>query len=317
MQNQKRVCSLFSGIGGIDLGFVQAGFKIVWANEIDKFACNTYIANFGSDHIVNCDIKKVDTNDIPNFDILVAGFPCQPFSLAGRQKGFDDNRGQLFFEITRIIRDKKPSVIFLENVANLIEHDNGKSFEQVYLSLREEGYVVRYATQNPKTHANIPQQRDRVFIVAFSDIEQCNRFEYPKEIALTKRVSDIVDIHKKHNDCYYYTSQHPLYNEMCEKIKKRGVAHRISDCGVSSRGLDVCPTLTANMGTFPDRVHIIRDDFGIRKLTPYECLALQGYPPEFKFPKGITLPQAYKQIGNSVCVPIIRNIAIQIYKTFI
>lgn len=313
MDEEIRVCSLFSGIGGIDLGFKQAGFEIVWANEIDKSACETYKANLGDGHLVNCDIRKVDTKNIPNFDVLVAGFPCQPFSLAGKQKGFKDDRGQLFFEIKRIIKDKKPPIIFLENVANLIEHDNGKSFEQVYLSLMEEGYAVRYATQNSKTHANIPQQRDRVFIVAFLDIDQCNRFRYPEAVPLTTKITDLIDTHEKHNDCYYYKDTHPLYTEMCSKVKEKGLIHRITDHGVSAKGSDVCPTLTANMGTYPDRVHILRDDFGIRKLTPYECLQLQGYPKEFKFPKGRTLPQAYKQIGNSVCVPIIRNIACKIF----
>ena len=307
-----RVCSLFSGIGGIDLGFKQAGFEIVWANEIDKAACETYKANFGDEYLVNCDIRKVETKDIPDFDILVAGFPCQPFSLAGKQKGFCDARGQLFFEIKRIIHDKKPPIIFLENVANLIEHDNGKSFEQVFLSLMEEGYAVRYATQNPKIHANIPQQRDRVFIVAFLDIDQCNRFQYPEEVPLTTKITDLINIHEKHNDCYYYDKKYYLFKQMRDKIINIGDLHKIGDYGVSNKCYDICPTLTANMGTYPDRVHILRDDFGIRKLTPYECLQLQGYPKEFKFPKGRTLPQAYKQIGNSVCVPIIKNIALKI-----
>lgn len=304
-----KVCSLFSGIGGIDLGFKQAGFDIIWANEIDKFACETYKANFGEEHLVNCDIRKVDTKDILDFDALVAGFPCQPFSLAGKQKGFCDARGQLFFEIKRIIRDKKPKVVFLENVANLIEHDKGKSFAQVYLSLMEEGYVVRYATQNPKTHANIPQQRDRVFIVAFLDIDQCNSFQYPQAVPLITKITDLINVHEKHNDCYYYKDVHHLYTEMCNRVRRKGLLHRIDDHGVAVKGSKICPTLTANMGTYLDRVHILRDDFGIRKLTPYECLQLQGYPKEFKFPKGMTLPQAYKQIGNSVCVPIIKNIA--------
>lgn len=307
-----KVASLFSGIGGIDLGFLQAGFELVWANEIDKNACNTYIENLGDKYLVNCDIKKVDARDIPDFDVLVAGFPCQPFSLAGKQKGFKDDRGQLFFEIKRIIHHKKPKVVFLENVANLIEHDQGKSFEQVYLSLMAEGYAVRYSTQNPKSHANIPQQRDRIFIVAFSDIDTCNKFCYPSEKTLTKKIVDIIDINKKHDDCYYYTSCHPLYADMDKKIKSKGLIHRISDYGVSSKGYDICPTLTANMGTFPDRVSILRDNFGIRKLTAYECLELQGFPKDFHFPKGTTLPQAYKQIGNSVCIPIIKNIAINI-----
>lgn len=307
-----RVASMFAGIGGIDLGLKQAGFEIVWANEIDKFACATYKANLGGDHLLNCDIRKVNENDIPDFDVLVAGFPCQPFSIAGKQRGFCDDRGQLFFEIKRIIKAKKPKVVFLENVANLIDHDKGKSFEQVYLSLMEEGYIVRYSTQNPKTHANIPQQRNRVFIVAFLDLVQCNKFQFPEETPLTTKITDIINIHKKHDDLYYYTNTHPLFNEMCKRIKHKGVIHKIADYGISNKAYEVCPTLTASMGTFKDRVHIILDDYGIRKLTPYECLLLQGYPREYKFPKGITLSQAYKQIGNSVCVPIIYNIATKI-----
>lgn len=309
-----RVASMFAGIGGIDLGLKQAGFEIVWANEIDKFACATYKANLGGDHLLNCDIRKVNENDIPDFDVLVAGFPCQPFSIAGKQRGFCDDRGQLFFEIKRIIKAKKPKVVFLENVANLIEHDKGKSFEQVYLSLMEEGYIVRYSTQNPKTHANIPQQRNRIFIVAFLNLEQSSLFKFPDEIPLTTKITDIINKHDRHDDCYYYTRTHPLYNEMCRKVQKEGLIHRISDYGIS-KGYNLCPTLTANMGTYPDRVHILKDDYGIRKLTPYECLALQGYPKSFKFPRGITLSQAYKQIGNSVCVPIIYNIALNILKS--
>lgn len=306
------VASLFAGIGGIDLGFKQAGFEIVWANEIDKFACATYKANLGGEHLLNCDIRKVNENEIPDFDVLVAGFPCQPFSIAGKQKGFCDDRGQLFFEIKRIIKAKKPKVVFLENVANLIEHDKGKSFEQVYLSLMEEGYIVRYSTQNPKTHANIPQQRNRVFIIAFLDLIQCNRFQYPEEVPLTTKITDIINIHEKHNACYYYSHTHPLYIEMCKKVQKKALIHRINDYGVS-KGYDICPTLKANMGTFPNRVPILRDDFGIRMLTPYECLMLQGFPESFKFPQGTTLSQAYKLIGNSVCIPNVYNIAKNIY----
>lgn len=307
-----RVASLFAGIGGIDLGFKQAGFSIVWANEIDKFACATYKANLGGDHLVNCDIRKINEKDFPDFDVLVAGFPCQPFSIAGKQRGFCDDRGQLFFEIIRIIKAKKPKVVFLENVANLIEHDKGKSFEQVYLPLMEEGYVVRYSTQNPRTHANIPQQRNRVFIVAFLDLAQSNRFQFPEEIPLTTKITNIINIHEKHNTCYYYSNTHPLYIEMCKKVQKKALIHSINDYGIS-KGYDICPTLKANMGTFPNRVPILRDDLGIRMLTPYECLMLQGFPKSFKFPQGITLSQAYKLIGNSVCIPNVYNIAKNIY----
>lgn len=144
MMNAMKVCSLFSGIGGIDLGFQQAGFDVVWANEFDKDAATTYRHNFGAEHLVEKDIRKVNVSEIPDFDVLVAGFPCQPFSIMGFRKGFNDPRGNLFFEIARIAEAKKPKVIFLENVANLLEHDDGKSFLTVYNALAPQGYSFRY-----------------------------------------------------------------------------------------------------------------------------------------------------------------------------
>ena len=138
------VCSLFSGIGGIDLGFQQAGFDIVWANEIDSAACKTYRHNFENAPLVEGDIHKISADSIPEFDVLTAGFPCQPFSIAGLQKGFKDRDGNHFFEITRIIDAKRPKVVFLENVPNLMEHDNGKTFLVIYNGLAQFGYSVYY-----------------------------------------------------------------------------------------------------------------------------------------------------------------------------
>lgn len=307
-----KVASMFAGIGGICLGFKQAGFEIVWANEIDPSACNTYRNNFGDSYLVQADIKKIDTKTIPNFDVLTAGFPCQPFSIVGKQKGFNDERGTLFFEIQRVIKAKKPKVILLENVANLIEHNNGKSFEKVYLALAEEGYVVRFATLNPKQHSNIPQQRNRVFLVAFLDNSQSIDFKFPEEIPLNNYVNNLINTHEKHDEVYYYKTSHYLYKDLLKNVKKDGYIYKIDDSGVRPYAYKIAPTLTANMGTFPDRVPVTKDDFGIRKLTPYECLLLQGFPSNYKFPKGTTLNQAYKQIGNSVCVPIIEKLAKEI-----
>ena len=142
--NRLRICSLFSGIGGIDLGFQQAGFDIVWANEFDHDAATTYRVNFGGEHLVEKDIRRINPQDIPDFDVLVAGFPCQPFSIMGRQKGFNDDRGNLYFEIGRIIDIKRPPIVFLENVENLIEHDDGKTFLVIYNTLAQFGYAVKY-----------------------------------------------------------------------------------------------------------------------------------------------------------------------------
>lgn len=310
--NRIKVASLFAGIGGICLGFKQVGFEIVWANEIDRAACQTYRENFGDSYLVEEDIKKIDTKTIPKVDILTAGFPCQPFSIVGKQKGFNDSRGRLFFEIQRVIKAKHPQIILLENVANLIEHNNGKSFEKVFLSLMQEGYIIRYTTLNPKLHANIPQQRNRVFMIAFLDEMYSMNFKFPQETQLNNFVYNLIDSTKKHNSIYYYSQNHYLYDEMLAKVKKKSFIYKINDKGVSPYAYRIAPTLTANMGTFADRVPITKDDYGIRKLTPYECLLLQGFPIDFKFPKGTTLNQAYKQIGNSVCVPIIYKLAKEI-----
>ena len=309
-----KVCSLFSGIGGIDLGFQQAGFDIVWANEFDHDAATTYRVNFGDKHLVEKDIRQVNPHDIPDFDVLVAGFPCQPFSIVGMQKGFKDPRGNLFFEIGRIIDVKRPPIVFLENVENLIEHDDGKTFLVIYNTLAQFGYAVKYKVLDSLEYGNIPQHRNRIFIVAFLDYEQCARFTFPEPIERTVQLNDILDRSVKHDDIYYYNASSFYYEEMLKTVTDKRALYKINDHGVSPKKNFICPTLTANMGTYPDRVPIIKDDFGIRKITPLECLALQGFPKDFVF-KGISLNSAYKQCGNSVVVPVIRRIAERIMKS--
>lgn len=309
-----KVCSLFSGIGGIDLGFQQAGFEIVWANEFDKDAAKTYRKNFGDKHLVEGDIKGISASDIPDFDVLVAGFPCQSFSVMGKQKGFNDPRGNLFFEIVRIVKEKRPSVVFIENVSNLLEHDDGKSFLTIYNALVPYGYSFKYITMDPTEYANIPQIRTRIFIVAFLDYKMCDVFSFPEKIPLTKKLNDILDRSIKHDDCYYYDESSFYYNDLKRIVTDKHALYKIWDSGVSKKAHYICPTLTANMGTYPDRVPVILDDYGIRKITPYECLALQGFPEEFRFPN-IPLNSAYKQCGNSVVVPVIKRIAEKIANT--
>lgn len=302
-----KVGSLFSGIGGIDLGFEQAGFEIAWANDMDASACKTYRHNFPNTHLIEGDVREVDPRTLPDIDVLVAGFPCQPFSIMGYKRGFQDPRGNLFFEISRFIDIKRPRVVFLENVRNLMEHDNGKTFLVIYNTLAQFGYSVKYKVINA-TDVNVPQNRARIFIVAFLDIEDCDRFAFPESVLLETGVNDIIDRSIKHDDIYYYGSSSRYFKTLNAKIVNKTGIYRIDDSGIATRKWDVCPTLKANMGTYHDRVPIIRDDFGIRKLTPMECLAFQGFPNSFAF-KGISLESAYKQCGNTVCVPIIFKIA--------
>lgn len=309
----KTVVSLFSGIGGIDLGFIQAGFEVIWANELDKYACITYRHNFGSNALVEGDIRSVNATVIPKADILTAGFPCQSFSIMGYRRGFNDPRGNLFFEIARIADTMKPKIILLENVRNLIYHDNGKTFITIHNTLAEMGYGIKYAVLNASTHGNIPQDRKRTFVAAFKDYDIMNAFSFPDEIELSCGIDDIIDRSEKHSDIYYYGNDNKYYDTLNRKIPDKTGIYRIDDSGVANRKYIISLTLKANMGTYPDRVPIIRDDFGIRKLTPYECLALQGFPKEFVF-KGIPIEAAYKQSGNTVCVPVVKRIAERLYK---
>ena len=310
-QNNLKVCSLFAGIGGIDLGFMQNGFDIVWANEIDSAACKTYTHNH-KNSLIKSDIREIDPKNIPDFDVLVGGFPCQPFSIAGLKKGFKDPRGNLFFEIAKFIDIKRPEVVFLENVENLIHHDNGKTFLVIYSTLAQFGYTVRYKIMSPTEYANIPQPRKRTFVIAFLDYEKCRSFCFPTPIESNSTVNTIIDRSIKQNDIYYYTENDSLFKSLNSIVTDTTSVYKIKDSGVFKYKNHLCPTLTANMGTFPNRVPVIRDDYGVRKLTLRECLAFQGFPKDFYFPNTITINDAYKQIGNSVCVPIITSLAKQI-----
>ena len=302
-----KVGSLFAGIGGIDLGFEQAGFRIAWAIEKDAAACKTYRHNFLDVCLIEQDIRNVNPDTLSDIDVLTAGFPCQPFSVMGYQRGFHDPRGNLFFEIARFIDAKMPRIVFLENVQNLMEHDNGKTFLVIYNTLAQLGYSVKYRVINA-TDVDIPQNRARIFIIAFRNIADCDRFVFPNPMPLKATINDIIDRSIKHDDIYYYGPENRYYHRLNTKITDKIGIYRIDDSGIATRKWDICPTLKANMGTYHDRVPIIRDDFGIRKLTPMECLALQGFPKDFTF-NGVSLESAYKQCGNTVCVPVVRHVA--------
>lgn len=308
MKNGLKVASLFAGIGGICYGFKQAGAKIVWANEIDKDACKTYRHNFGDKYLVEGDIKEIDPNTIPDIDILNGGFPCQAFSVAGYRKGFDDERGNLFFEITRILEVKKPKAILLENVKNLEGHDHGNTFKVIEEQLKLLGYHVHHKVLNTMEYGNVPQNRERIYIVGFLSKEAYDKFTYPEEIPLTKNIHDIIDVtDKKPLGLYYENSKY--YPELVKTMTKKDTVYQWRRVYCRENKSNVCPTLTANMGTGGHNVPLILDDFGIRKLTPEECVGFQGFPEEFSFPSDIGNASKYKQAGNSVSVPVIKRIA--------
>ena len=318
VSDRYRVGSMFAGVGGIDTGFIDAGAMIVWANEIDANACKTYRANFGSDELVEGDIHSIDETTIPDIDILVGGFPCQAFSVAGYRKGFEDDRGVLFLEIMRVVREKKPRCVFLENVKNLQGHDNGRTYTVIKEALETEGYRVTEKVLNTMDYGGVPQNRERIYIVAFriSDDGTCpemDRFEFPWPIQLTIGIRDIVDMSDRKPDKYYYPKDHKYYEALDSAMTNPDTVYQWRRIYVRENKSNVCPTLTANMGGGGHNVPIIRDDYGIRKFTPRECFLFQGFPESFVLPD-IADSHLYKQAGNSVSVPVIRNIARNILK---
>ncbi len=301
------VASLFAGIGGICYGFQQSGAEIVWANEWDRDTCKTYRHNFGGEYLVEGDIREVDPHTIPDIDILNAGFPCQAFSVAGYQKGFDDERGNLFFEITRILEVKRPRAVLLENVKNLESHDHGNTFRVIKEQLELLGYHVHHKVLNTMEYGNIPQNRERIYIVGFLSEEAYNRFTYPEPIPLTKTIHHIINVsEKKPLGLYYENSKY--YPELKKTMTKKDTVYQWRRVYCRENKNNVCPTLTANMGTGGHNVPLILDDFGIRKLTPEECVGFQGFPAEFSFPDDISNASKYKQAGNSVSVPVVARI---------
>lgn len=309
------VGSLFSGIGGIDIAFQQAGFEVQWAIEKDAACCKTYRNNFDATELLECDIHDVEPKLLPKVDVIVAGFPCQSFSVAGKQRGFSDPRGNAFFEIQRFILWNEPRFVFLENVPNLMDHDNGKTFNIIHNVLSELGYVIRYRVLRASQYGGVPQIRDRIYIVAFREQEDCDCFRFPEPIDLETTIEDVLKRNTKKHKIYYYSADDPFFQYAKRFVKRNDSIYRVYHDSIKVTQNHMCPTLTASMGTRDNQVHLVLDDYGIRKLTVQECLDFQGFPKDFRFPHTITVNDAFKQIGNSVCVPVIRRIAEQIKKT--
>ena len=309
-----KVGSLFSGIGGIDIAFQQAGYKVAWAIEKDAACCRTYRYNFKDVNLLETDIRNIDPCKLERVDILTAGFPCQPFSIAGKQRGFDDERGHLFYEVGRFIKTHKPRFVFLENVPNLMEHNEGKTFLVVHDVLADLNYSIRYRVLRASEYGRVPQIRDRMYIVAFRDQEDCDRFEFPGKMDLEITIEDVINRKQKKHDIYYYSAENPFYKNASKIVTMYDSIYRVYHDSIKVTQNHMCPTLTASMGISKNQVPLVVDDFGLRKLTLQECLNFQGFPIEYYFPSNITIDDAYKQVGNSVCVPAIIRIAEQIKK---
>lgn len=296
---------LFAGIGGIRIPFQELGGKCVFSSEWDKFAQKTYKVNFGE--MPQGDITQIESNSIPDFDVLLGGFPCQPFSSAGLKKGFDDTRGTLFFEIERIMRDKRPKVFLLENVKQLRSHDRGRTLKVILEHIESLDYYVKYEILRAGDFG-VPQNRERTYIVGFDkryyNLPENYDFKFPVPTFEKTRLGNILedDVDDR------YTLTDTIWNGF--QRRKQNNINRGAGFGYCLFDEDSPYVSTLVARYYKDGQEILinqGEDKNPRKLTPRECARLQGFPDSFVIP--VSNMQAYKQFGNSVAVPVVRAVA--------
>ncbi len=292
-----KVIDLFAGIGGIRMPFDELGAECVFSSEWDKHAQITYEANYGEKP--SGDITKIKLEEIPEHDILLAGFPCQPFSNAGLKKGFSDTRGTMFFYIAKILEYRKPRIIFLENVKGFKSHNKGKTFKTVMRILEEMGYTMYSKVLNAKDFG-VPQNRERIYMIGFLDKD--TNFEFPTPLKKTTKVGNILE--ESVDDKYTISDRLWLGHQRRKKehkAKGNGFGYSLFD--ESSK---YTSTMSARYYKDGSEILIAQKGKNPRKITPREAARLQGYPDTYKIPVSDT--QAYRQFGNSVAVPVIRAI---------
>lgn len=301
-----KVIDLFAGVGGIRLGFEEA-FKdktsFVFSSELDKYARITYNANHNE--VPHGDITQIEANEIPQHDIILAGFPCQAFSIAGLKKGFEDTRGTLFFDVARIAKHHRPKVIFLENVKGFKNHDKGNTFKVVRETLEELGYKVYSQVLNAK-HFGVPQNRERIYIIGFLD--HSVNFEFPEKFEEVPILGNILD---SQVDMKYTISDKLWAGHQRRKLEHKAKGNGFGYSMFNEKS-EYTSTLSARYYKDGSEVLIEQKNKNPRKLTPREAGRLQGFPNNFKIVVSDT--QAYKQFGNSVAVPVIEQLAKKILK---
>lgn len=301
-----KMIDLFAGTGAFTLAFQSTNsVNIVFGNDMIVHSKQIYDINF--DHKLTLkNLNDVKVEDIPSHDILSGGFPCQPFSIAGLQEGFNDKRSNVFWKILSIIDHHQPSCVILENVKNLVSHDNHKTFETIKSNLEERGYYLCYKVLNTADITGIPQHRERIYIICLKSKKVFDEFnlEFPK---ITKKpISDFLE--ENVPDKYYYTDKSSTWDLVKANVVKKGTIYQYRRVYVRENKSSECPTLTANMGSGGHNVPIILDDKGIRKLTPRECFNLQGFPSSYILPT-MSDCNLYKLAGNAVSVPVVNLIA--------
>jgi len=311
-QPMYKLIDLCCGTGAFSLAFEQTGkAKTIFANDFDKNSKLIYDENFDLKLTLK-DIHDIDTKkDIESFDILTAGFPCQPFSIAGEQLGFDDVRSNVFFKIIEIVKIHKPRVVVLENVKNLQSHDDGKTFKKILSEINNIKYNVKYQLLNTCDVSDIPQNRERIYIVCFRDKKDLEKFNFPNNTNnKRKTIKDMIE--KNVDKKYYYTNKLKIWDTIEKNITKdvnTNTVYQYRRYYVRENKNNLCPTLTANMGGGGHNVPLIKDDKGIRKLTPRECFNFQGFPQTYKLSSKISDSGLYKLAGNAVSYLVVEKIA--------
>ncbi len=299
---------LFAGTGAFSFVSNQFGIECVFANDISQSSKDFYDLNH-KNKLIKKDINDIDCSTIEPFDLLCAGFPCQPFSIAGCQNGFEDKRANVFWTMLDLIKYHNPRFMILENVKNLISHNKGKTFDTIKNNIENLGYNIKYKILNTCKLTNIPQNRERVYIVCFRDKKDFDVFNFDFEPSSLKPVKDFID--DKVDEKYYYNQRYKIYEKLKDYITEENTFYQYRRFYVRKNKHEVCPTLTANMGSGGHNVPLILTNKRIRKLTPMECFRLQGFT-DFVLPN-ISDAKLYSLAGNAVSIPVIFKLIKKIY----
>jgi len=304
--NKLKMIDLFAGTGAFSLAFEATGaIDVVFANDMVEQSKKAYDENFNHKLTLK-NLNDINVEDIPAHDILTGGFPCQPFSIAGLQAGFNDERSNVFWKILAIIDYHNPKCVILENVKNLVSHDEHRTFNVIKTNLEQRGYHICHKVLNTADITGIPQHRERIYIVCIKSKEIYDQFNLDFPQIPKKSITDMLETNIPEK--YYYTDKSSTWDLVKDAVVKKDTVYQYRRVYVRENKSNECPTLTANMGTGGHNVPLIRDDNGIRKLTPRECFNFQGFPSSYKLP-ALSDANLYKLAGNAVSVPVVNLIA--------
>lgn len=316
-KNKLRLADFCAGSGAFSLIFDKLELAYtVYANDSEKNCKKFFDENSKNCKLYLSDIFDLKIENIPQMDILTAGFPCQPFSKAGKQEGFKDERSNVFYKLMEIIKYHKPRFVIFENVKNLQSHDDGKTFEIIIQNIKEANYYFKYKILNTCKISTIPQNRERIYIICFKFQNDFENFKFPENISESNlSIKDFLE--NNINSKYYYNNEIKIYGKLLEDVKKtidKNIIYQYRRFYVTENKKNVCPTLTANMGSGGHNVPILKDKNGIRKLTPKECFYLQGFSSDLKISSKMSDSALYKIAGNAVSLPVIEKIGLQLIK---